>query len=176
MSTEDSLRVVHGVRMLVPPDWEDSSLYRFNAPPLESEVSDASKDSPLRLQPNVLISRHERNPGDAPDRFLEQTNADAKKQNASFEVVRSGTVVYLDQVASWQDTRFTDPRTSTVVFQRLLIMPSWPRHLTLVTLTGTPPAVERLSAEMGLAHLTDPPGGSRVKTSEGAVAAKLVSR
>lgn len=171
---EQAVRVVHGIRMIVPATWEDTSMYRFNAPTLESEVSDAS--GALQLQPNILISRHERHPGDSPDRFLELTNVDAKKQNASFEVVRSGTVIYLDQVACWQDTRFTDPRTSAEVFQRLLVMPSWPRHLTLVTLTGTPAGVERISADVGLAHLTDVPGGSRVKTSEGVVAGKLVSK
>lgn len=176
MNKEDSIRVVHGVRMVVPADWEDTSIYRFNAPPLESEIAEGSKDSRLQLQPNILISRHEKNPGDSADRFLELTNGDAKKANGSFEVVRSGTVIYLDQVAAWQDTRFTDPRTSAVVFQRLLVLPSWPRHLTLITLTGTQPAVERISAEIGLSHLTDPPGGSRVRTSDGVVAGKLVSK
>jgi hypothetical protein len=173
MSKEDTLRVVHGIRMLIPAEWEDSSLYRFNAPPLESEVSDAA---PMQLQPNVLISRHEKNLGDSPDRFLELTNADAKKQNATFEVVRSGTVIYLDQISAWQDTRFVDPRTSAAVFQRLLVTPSWPKHLTLITLTGTQAGVERISADIGLAHLTDAPGGARVKTSEGVVAGQLVSK
>ena len=172
MSEPETLQVIHGVRMLLPPDWEDSSLYRFNAKVVEGEGSDA----PLQLQPNVLISRHERSPGDSPDRFLELTNVDAKEKNATFEVVRSGTVIYFDQIAAWQDTRFTDPRTSAAVFQRLLLIPSWPRHLTLITLTGTQAGVERLSGDIGLSHLAAVPGGSRVETSEGVVAGKLVSK
>ena len=45
-----------------PPGWEDTSLYRFNAP---ASPVDATGDgtSPFRLQANVLISRHEKRVG-----------------------------------------------------------------------------------------------------------------
>jgi hypothetical protein len=177
MSDQDELlRVVHGARVLVPPDWEDSSLYRFNAPPEEADVPEAERGGALRLQPNVLISRHEKRHGDTPERFFEQTNADARGQNPSFEVVRSGTVMYLGQVATWQDTRFTDPKSSAAICQRQLLIPSWPRHLTLVTLTGTAAAIERMSGQMKLAHLADPASGTRVQTGEGVVAGVLRSK
>jgi hypothetical protein len=166
--SDQNLRVVHGVRMLIPGQWEDTSIYRFNAPVVESEGS--------ALQPNVLISRHEKKHGDSPDRFLELTNVDAKQKNPTFAVGRAGTVMYFDQVAAWQDTTFTDPKTSAPVMQRQVVMQSWPRHLTLITITGAPAGVERLSAEIGLGHLGETPGGTRVSSGGNVVAGTLVSK
>jgi len=159
---EDTLRVVHGLRMLLPPTWEDSSIYRFNAPVPEGE----------RLIPNVMVSRHEKNQGDTPERFLELTNQDAKKADPSYEVLREGTVIYLDQVSAWQDARFTDARTGQQVHQRRLVAPTWPKHLTLLTLTGSPDSIGKMSEALGIEHLGEVPSGVR----EGGVAGTLVSK
>jgi hypothetical protein len=172
---ENALRTVHGLRVQVPADWEDSSMYRFNAP--HDEQADATGEGGALLQANVLISRHAKNAGDSAERFLELASAETKKSHPSWEVLRSGSTIYLDQVAAWQEARFTDPRTNQPIFQRQLAAPSWPRHFTLVTLTGTQAAVVRMSEQMGLVHLDTPPGGARVDTGTGAtVGAKLVSR
>lgn len=162
MKREDTLRVVHGLRMLVPPTWEDSSIYRFNAQPAEGE----------RLIPNVMVSRHEKRQGDSPERFLELTNQDTKKADATYEILREGTVIYLDQVSAWQDARFTDARTGEPVHQRRLVAPTWPRHLTLLTMTGTPHAIDKMSESLGIEHLGEVPVGAR----EGGVIAALVSK
>ncbi|MBL8950828.1 MAG: DcrB-related protein [Myxococcaceae bacterium] len=162
MKRDDTLRVVHGLRLLLPPTWEDSSIYRFNAPPNESE----------KLQPNVMVSRHVKNPGDSPERFLELTNLDAKKADATYEVLREGTVIYLDQVSAWQDAKFTDARTGELVHQRRVVAATWPNHFTLLTLTGTPRALDAMSLELGLEHLGEVPAGVR----EGGVMAALVSK
>ncbi len=171
---ENALRTVHGLRMLVPADWEDSSMYRFNAP--RDETADATGDG-AQLQANVLITRHAKNAGDSPERFLELANLEAKKSHATYEVVRSGSTIYLDQIAAWQEARFADSRTNHAIFQRQLVAPSWPMHFTLITLTGTQAAVVRMSEQMGLVHLDTPPGGMRVDTGTGGVVgAKLVSK
>lgn len=170
---ENAFRTLHGLRLLVPADWEDSSMYRFNAP--RDEQADATGEGAL-LQANVLVTRHLKNSGDSPERFLELANAETKKSHPTYEVVRSGSTIYLDQVAAWQEARFTDARTSQPIFQRQLVAPSWPRHFTLITLTGTQAAVVRMSEQMGLVQLDTPPGGRRLDSGTGVVGAKLVSK
>src|SRR5262245_7089590 len=114
MNRDDTLRMIHGMRLFLPPTWEDSSIYRFNAPPCDADAAGGG----LRLQPTVLITRHERRQADTPERFLELTNLDAKQADPTYEVRHQGTIIYLDQGATWQDATFTDPRTSAEVHQR----------------------------------------------------------
>jgi hypothetical protein len=158
MKRDDTFRVIHGMRLFLPPTWENTSIYRFNAPVGEAEGAGAEQ----RLQPNLLVSRHLKQPGHSADRFLELSNLEAKKADKTFEVLRSGTVSFLDQICEWQDARFTDPRTGVVVHQRRVVAPTWPRHFTLLSLSGTAADIEQMSAEIGLEQLSLPPQGVKV--------------
>jgi hypothetical protein len=171
---ENALRSIHGLRVLIPADWEDSSMYRFNA--RRDEQADATGDG-AQLQANVLITRHEKDEGDSPERFFERANLEMKQTHPTFKVVSAGSTIYLDQVAVWQEAHFSDPRTNQPIVQRQLVGPSWPKHFTLITLTGTHIAVLRMSEQMGLVNLHTPPGGMGVDTGTGGVVGvKLVSK
>lgn len=166
MADDAQLFHLHGIRLAVPFGWEDTSLYRFNAP--LPEPAKGFKRGRV-LQPNVVLSRHPRRSADAPlESFFAETNAQALRENPSFHVVRSGSGRYLDQPMAWQDTAFEDPRTGAQVSQRHLLLESFPRHFTMLTVTGTAADVQRLSAEMLLGDLPQPPaelpgGGENVR-------------
>ena len=171
MAEDTPLTHLHGVRIALPFGWEDTSLYRYNAP-LPEAATGAAKVK--MLQPNVIVSRHPRKSDHEPlPSFFAETNAQALAEDPTFHVIRSGTGLYLDQPMLWQDSSFVDQPSGAQVWQRLVLLRSWPHHLTLLTLTGTLQDLEQISAQMLFGDLQNPPAMETVGEGEGAIAARL---
>lgn len=172
MADDAPLTHLHGVRIALPFGWEDTSLYRYDAP--VSEAAPAGAGKVRQLQPNVIVSRHPRKSEDAPlADFFAQTNAQALASNSSFQVLGSGSGLYLDQPMIWQDTSFVDTPSGAQVWQRQVLLRSWPRHFTLLTLTGTKQDVEQICEQMLFGDLHNPPAMELIGEGEGAIAARL---
>lgn len=166
MAKDPELSHLHGVRIALPFGWEDTSIFRFNAPLPQRAAGGKGRV----LQPNLVLTRMPRKSAEArPESFFGEANAEALRGNKTFRVAASGSGLYLDQPMAWQDSSFEDPRTGARVFQRQVVLSSFPRHFTLLTLTGSTADVDRMSEEILLGDVRHAPpeepaaGGQGVK-------------
>jgi hypothetical protein len=147
---QDSLRHLHGVRVLLPAAWEDSSLYRFNAPLPPAEATLHHGQANRRLQPNVMVTRHPRRTLATVEAFIEASAQERMRDDRTFRVMNRGDTLYLDQPAHFEDSCFTEPTSGALVYQRFVVIERADHAFVALTLTGTPADITRMSEEMRL--------------------------
>ena len=144
---------LHGARGLVPPDWEDFTVYKFAAPEqveldLPAVMKGAAKPKP-KFRSNLVVTRH-RVPEQIPlELIFTGPNTVAKEQNPTFKVARSGAGTYLEQQAAWQDLEFFDPSIQLQIYQRQVATRTAPQDLVMFTLTTSQDKLDELSRSLG---------------------------
>jgi hypothetical protein len=141
--------MLHGAKIALPDDWEDFSVFRFRVPrPAEKPTPLSVKADPVRLEPNVIVTRHVRATTLA-EVFM-ASNAEYHAANPTFEVLAAGTTRYRGQDAAWQDSRQTHPASSLVAYQKHIAIDVGENAYALVVITGDRPDVARLARSLEL--------------------------
>lgn len=133
--------VLHGVKVAIPADWDDWTLYRFAAPdagadrlPPRLRVK-PSLPGALHFRTNILVRRHPLTPPATPASILEASAAELLRQNPTCTVIAVGPGEYHGQAAACQDLTFMDASTHLQLFQRQLAMQNGAGEVVVLTLT-----------------------------------------
>jgi hypothetical protein len=143
----------HGARGVVPPGWEDFTVFKFAAPEqaeldLPLLMKAASKPKP-KFRSNLVVTKH-RVPEQIPlELIFTGPNTVSREQNPAFKVARSGLATYQGQPAAWQDVEFFDPGVQLQIFQRQVATRTAPQDLVMFTLTTTQDKLDDLSRSLG---------------------------
>lgn len=145
--SEPNEKSLHGIRVTIPPDWVDGSIYRF-AVPAQAATDIVAEE----LTSNLIATQHEVPKSVGLEQIFEAPNAAALKRGKEFTVQRSGAVTYLRQSAFWQDVRFFEPGLQRPVFQRQLAFRTGDTSVVILTLTASTERLrESVSRRMGFA-------------------------
>jgi hypothetical protein len=143
-------RVLHGLEVPVPGDWEDFSSYVFFVPPeAQDEAARPTMQEIRELQANLVVTRRARQPRQQLATYFEAANAELVEQETGFELRAAGLSRYRGRAAAWQDISRLHPPSGMQVAQRNIAVEGDADEVVMLTLTGSARDLVRMSTLLG---------------------------
>jgi hypothetical protein len=139
------------VTLDIPDTFEDFSVFRFRAPrPAEAPGPLVAKRA-LRIEPNIIATRHVRAANVPLADVFAASNAEYAVANPSFKLVAGGATTYRGQTAMWQDSQQVHLDAQVAAFQRHIAIArnDMPTEYLLVVITGERADLDALSRAIG---------------------------
>jgi hypothetical protein len=149
--------VMHGVRVAIPNDWEDWTMFRFCAPDVVAEDLPPqlrvkkNEAGALPFRANAIVRRHRLAPGSSLVAMLEASTTDLRRQNPTCRVLALGAGEYCGQAAVCQDLTFVDASTRLQLFQRQIAVANAAGDAVVLTVTSDRSALDEVSPGLTVA-------------------------
>jgi hypothetical protein len=143
---------LYGIRVHIPEEWVDFSVYRFAMPKPDEQVPMLATKI-KQIQPNMVVTCHMLSEGQTFEHLFDDSNEASAQNIPEFEVIRAGQGVYYGQNLVWQDSTQLEPSSNMKVYQRRIAFVNPNQDIAVFTLTGTRQDLESMSNAIGFNHL-----------------------